>query len=75
MDPNWVDVFPIKHGDIPASYVIVYQSVSKTAIQILILSCLAMSSFKALQQQDRNLYSYFGALEWALDVSNGFIPS
>ena len=25
MDPDWVDVFPIKHGDvIPASYVIVY---------------------------------------------------
>ncbi len=21
MDPDWVDVFPIKHGDIPASYV------------------------------------------------------
>ena len=25
--PDWVDVFPIKHGDIPASYVIVYQRV------------------------------------------------
>ena len=21
MDPDWVDVFPIKNGDIPASYV------------------------------------------------------
>ena len=21
MAPDWVDVFPIKHGDIPASYV------------------------------------------------------
>ncbi len=21
MDPEWVDVFPIEHGDIPASYV------------------------------------------------------
>ena len=21
MDPDWVDAFPIKHGDIPASYV------------------------------------------------------
>ena len=21
MDPDWIDVFPIEHGDIPASYV------------------------------------------------------
>ena len=21
MDPDWVDVFPIEHGDVPASYV------------------------------------------------------
>ena len=28
MDPDWVDVFPINNGDIPASYVIVYRSVS-----------------------------------------------
>ena len=21
MDPDWVDVFPVKNGDIPASYV------------------------------------------------------
>ena len=27
MDPDWVDVFPIKHGDIPASYVRNYQRV------------------------------------------------
>ena len=27
MDPDWVDVFPIEDGDIPASYVIVYQRV------------------------------------------------
>ena len=25
MDPDWADVFPIEDGDIPASYVIVYQ--------------------------------------------------
>ena len=29
-DPDWVDVFPIKHGDVPASYVIVYQGVTLT---------------------------------------------
>ena len=25
MDPDWVDVFPIEHGNIPASYTLVYQ--------------------------------------------------
>jgi len=26
MDPGWVDVFPIEHGNIPASYMLVYQT-------------------------------------------------
>ncbi len=29
MDPDWADVFPIKNGGIPASYVIVYQAERK----------------------------------------------
>ena len=37
MDPDWVDVFPIKHGDIPASYVIVYQRVGGGLKQFLYL--------------------------------------
>ena len=28
MEPDWVDVFPIEHRDIPASYVRNYQKVS-----------------------------------------------
>ena len=25
MDPDWVDVFPIENGNIPARYMLVYQ--------------------------------------------------
>ncbi len=32
--PDWVDVFPIKHGDIPASYVIVYQRVVEFCLKL-----------------------------------------
>ena len=28
MDPDWVDVFPIKNGDIPASYVSLPEGIS-----------------------------------------------
>ena len=30
MDPDWVDVFPIEHGDIPASYVSLPESIFYT---------------------------------------------
>ena len=42
--PDCVDVFPIKHGDIPASYVIVYQRVHGLKV-ILYLDVLKVMSY------------------------------
>ena len=36
------DVFPIKHGDIPASYVIVYQRVGRVGMFLKKISMLSL---------------------------------
>ena len=64
--PHWVDVFPIKNMGI-------FQPAMWSFTRPGIWNCHPNFDPIISRHKTRNLHSYFGALEWALDVSNGFI--